>query len=161
MWICRKSVGSQSGVSQESVRSQSGVSQESVRSQSGVSQESVRSQSGVRHESVRSLSEVFLESDGNQIWRADLNSSPNETWCHVQSLLLGLMWVCWKSVGSQSGVSQESVRSQSGVSQESDMSLSGVCQKSVWSLMVTKFGELIWTALQMRPGVMSNLCCWV
>ena len=28
-------------------------------------------------ESVRSMTGVFLESDGNQIWRADLNSSPN------------------------------------------------------------------------------------
>ena len=61
----------------ESVSSQSGVSQESVRSQSGVRQESVRSQSGVSQESVRSQSVVCQDSDGNQIWRADMESSPN------------------------------------------------------------------------------------
>ena len=58
--------------------------------------------------------------------------------------------VSQESVRSQSRVSQESVRSQSGVNQESVRSQSGVCQESVRSMMLTKFGELIWTALQIE-----------
>ena len=56
----------------------------------------------------------------------------------------------FESVKSQSGVSQESVRSLTGVSQESVRSQSGVSQESVRSMMLTKFGELIWTALQIE-----------
>ena len=53
--------------------------------------------------------------------------------------------------GSQKlGVCQESVRSLSGVCQESFKSLSGASQESVRGMMVTKFGELIWTALQIE-----------
>ena len=64
-----------------------------------------------------------------------------------------------ESVRSWSGVGQELVRSWSGVSgvsggsgvgQKSVRSPSGVRQESVSSLMITKFGELIWTALQIE-----------
>ena len=58
--------------------------------------------------------------------------------------------VSLSEVRSQSGGSQEAVRSQSGVSQELVRSLSGVCQGSVMSMMITTFGELIWTALQIE-----------
>ena len=65
---------------------------------------------GVSQEYVRSLSVVCQESDGNQIWRADLVSSPKKN----------LQFVFCESVGSLLGVSQESVKSLSGVCQESD-----------------------------------------
>ena len=59
--------------------------------------------------------------------------------------------VSQESVRCQLGVSQELVRSQSGVNQESVRSQSGVNQESgVRSMMLTKFREMIWTALQIE-----------
>ena len=116
---------------------------------------------GVSQESVGCLWGHLCESDSNQIWRADFKSSSNlESWFEQLSklrpgvisnkfLLLGLMWVCPKSVGSLqietwchiqqipavgsntclSEVCYESVRSQSGVCQESVSSLLEVCHK--------------------------------
>ena len=67
---------------------------------------------GVNQESLDWLWGHFCESDSCQIWRADFESSPNlESWFEQLSklrpgiisnkfLLLGLMWVCPKSVGS-------------------------------------------------------------
>ena len=94
------------------------------------------------------------------IFRADFDSSSN--WVTDTALVssqtnflgsvvgfnVSLSEVCWESVRSQSGVSQESVRSLPGVCQEPVRSLSGACQESVRILKETKFGELIWTALQ-------------
>ena len=66
--------------------------------------ESVGSQSGLCWESVMSLSVVCQKSDGNQIWRADLDSSPKlESWFgHLSKLRTGvtsnkkLRWVNFK-----------------------------------------------------------------
>ena len=54
---------------------------------------------------------------------------------------MGLLGVSW----GQSGVCQELVRSPSGV-----------CQKPFRILLVIKFGELIWTALQIETYIISN-----
>jgi hypothetical protein len=95
---------------------------------------------------------------GELIWTTLQNWSPNwelvstptkSSWiCKLYESVGSQSGVCWESVRSPSGVRQESVRSPSGVRQESVRSPSGVCQESVRSLMATKFGELIWTALQ-------------
>ena len=104
---------------------------------------------GVCKRSIENISGVCQESDGNQIWRADSNSSPN--WDPVSPSIsvagfnVSLSEVKWEPVRTQSEVSQESVSSQSEVSQVSvrrQSGVSGVCQKTISSLMVTKFGEL-------------------
>ena len=128
-WIVDQSTTHDFMVNWKSVRSQSGVvwtSSTESRSKlsTGTSQELVRSLI------VTKFGELIWKA--LQIWRADLNSSPN--WYLVLSQIslagfnVSLSKVCWESVRSQSGV----------------------CQKSVWSLKVTKFGELIWTALQIE-----------
>ena len=59
-----------------------------------------------------------------QIWRADLNSSPNldllSSQISVAGFIVSLSEVCWESVRSQSRVCQESVKSPSEDRQESD-----------------------------------------
>ena len=132
MWVCSKFVGSQSGVCQESISSVSGVwwwpnlQNRFVRLSKlrpgvisnkflllglmWVCPKSVGNRSRVNQESVRSQSGVSQESHGNQIWRADFNSSQN--WDLVSSPSNFCCWVQCESVWSLSGVSQESVRSQ-------------------------------------------------
>ena len=131
---------------------------------------------GVRQESVRSLSVVCQEFDGNQIWRADLDSSPK-----LDSKLrngfnsefvscISLLGVCQESIRSLSGVCQESVRSLLGIHQESIgsrlesiRSLSGVWWQTnleSWFGKLSKIGELIWIPLQLvsSPTKSSWIC---
>ena len=95
---------------------------------------------------------------GELIWKA----LQIETWCHLQQISaagfnVNLSKVCLESVRSQSEPDVNQQISAAGfnvslseVCWEAVRSQSEVCQESVSSLMVTKFGELIWKALQIE-----------
>ena len=101
---------------------------------------SVRSQTIFGRVIVKILESWFekLSKFGELIWTA----LQIETWCHLQSLLLGLMRVCKKSVGSQSAVSQEYVRSLSP-SEDCQMSDSNQIWRADVSMSVNRLSESI------------------